>query len=136
MIFNLRSITRYTLVLIVTLVLAACATAPKEAASTKTSSSTSTTTTATTTDTTDTTDTIDTTESSSSSEAAKPEVEYGVYVGSETVEMLAVDVPDRVFFSYDSYSLTEGAQDTLAKQAKWLKVNGSVTISIEFFLSL
>ena len=129
MIFNLRSITRYTLVLIVTLVLAACATAPKEAASTKTSSTTTTTTT--TTDTTDTPDTTDTTESSSSSEAAKPEIEYGVYIGSETVEMLAVDVPDRVFFSYDSYSLTEGAQDTLAKQAKWLKVNGSVTISIE-----
>ena len=129
MIFNLRSITRYTLVLIVTLVLAACATAPKEVASTKTSSSTSSTTT--TADTADTTDTTDTTELSSSSEAAKPEVEYGVYVGSETVEMLAVDVPDRVFFSYDSYSLTEGAQDTLAKQAKWLKVNGSVTISIE-----
>ena len=128
MIFNLRSITRYTLVLIVTLVLAACATAPKEAASTKTSSSTSSSTTA---DTADTTDTTDTTELSASSEAAKPEVEYGVYVGSETVEMLAVDVPDRVFFSYDSYSLTEGAQDTLAKQAKWLKVNGSVTISIE-----
>ena len=132
MIFNLRSITRYTLVLIVTLVLAACATAPKEAASTKTSSSTSSsTTTADTADTTDTTDTTDITELSSSSEAAKPEVEYGVYVGSETVEMLAVDVPDRVFFSYDSYSLTEDAQDTLAKQAKWLKVNGSVTISIE-----
>ena len=125
MIFNLRSITRYTLVLIVTLVLAACATAPKEAASTKTSSSTSSSTT------TDTTDTTDTTESSSSSEAAKSEIEYGVYIGSETVEMLAVDVPDRVFFSYDSYSLTEDAQDTLAKQAKWLKVNGSVTISIE-----
>ncbi len=134
MIFNLRSITRYTLVLIVTLVLAACATAPKETASTKTSSSTSTSTStaaADTADTADTTDTTDTTESSSSSEAAKPEIEYGVYMGSETVEMLAVDVPDRVFFSYDSYSLTEGAQDTLAKQAKWLKVNGSVTISIE-----
>ena len=127
MIFNLRSITRYTLVLIVTLVLAACATAPKEAASTKTSSSTS----SSSTTTADTADTTDTTELSASSEAAKPEVEYGVYVGSETVEMLAVDVPDRVFFSYDSYSLTEDAQDTLAKQAKWLKVNGSVTISIE-----
>ena len=131
MIFNLRSITRYTLVLIVTLVLAACATAPKEAASTKTSSSTSTTADTASSTTADTTDTADTTESSSSSEVAKPEIEYGVYVGSETVEMLAVDVPDRVFFSYDSYSLTEGAQDTLAKQAKWLKVNGSVTISIE-----
>ena len=45
--------------------------------------------------------------------------------------MLAVNVPDRIFFAYDSYSLTSDAQDTLANQAKWLKANGSVTISIE-----
>ena len=55
----------------------------------------------------------------------------GVYVGTETIEMLAVNVPDRVFFAYDSYSLTSAAQNTLTKQAKWLKANGSVTISIE-----
>ena len=67
----------------------------------------------------------------SSAPSAAVEVVDGVYVGSETVEMLAVDVPDRVFFAYDSYSLTNAAQDTLAKQAKWLKANGSVTISIE-----
>lgn len=67
----------------------------------------------------------------SSAPSAAAEVVDGVYVGSETVEMLAVDVPDRVFFAYDSYSLTNAAQDTLAKQAKWLKANGSVTISIE-----
>ncbi len=107
MIFNFKSLMRYTLVLIMTLVLAACATAPKETASTKS------------------------TTSSSSSEASKPLVVDGVYVGSDTIEMLAVDVPDRIFFAYDSYSLTSGAQDTLAKQAKWLKANGSVTISIE-----
>tara|TARA_B100000029_G_scaffold433051_1_gene445661 strand:- start:13 stop:510 length:498 start_codon:yes stop_codon:yes gene_type:complete len=95
----------------VTLVLAACATAPKETASTKSTTSSS--------------------SSSSSSEAAKPQVVDGVYVGSDTVEMLAVNVPDRVFFAYDSYSLTSDAQDTLEKQAKWLKANGSVTISIE-----
>jgi len=92
------------------LVLAACATAPKE-----TASSTSTT----------------TSSSSSSSEVSKPQVIDGVYVGSDTVEMLAVNVPDRIFFAYDSYSLTSDAQDTLANQAKWLKANGSVTISIE-----
>ena len=110
MIFNFKSLKRYTLVLIMTLVLAACATAPKETASTGSTTSSS---------------------SSSSSEAGKPQVVDGVYVGSDTVEMLAVDVPDRIFFAYDSYSLTSGAQDTLAKQAKWLKANGSVTISIE-----
>ena len=110
MIFNFKSLTRYTLVLIMTLVLAACATAPKETASTKSTTSSS---------------------SSSSTEASMPQVVDGVYVGSDTVEMLAVGVPDRVFFAYDSYSLTSNAQDALAKQAKWLKANGSVTISIE-----
>tara|TARA_Y100000741_G_scaffold31781_1_gene22535 strand:+ start:3781 stop:4272 length:492 start_codon:yes stop_codon:yes gene_type:complete len=93
-----------------TLVLAACATAPKETASTKSTTSSS---------------------SSSSSEVSMPQVVDGVYVGSDTVEMLSVGVPDRVFFAYDSYSLTNNAQDALAKQAKWLKANGSVTISIE-----
>ena len=110
MLFNFKSLTRYILVLIMTLVLAACATAPKETASTKSTTSSS---------------------SSSSTEVSKPQVVDGVYVGSDTVEMLAVDVPDRVFFAYDSYSLTSGAQETLSKQAKWLKANGSVTISIE-----
>ena len=112
MVFNFKSLTRYILVLIMALVLAACATAPKETASTKSTTSSS-------------------SSSSSSAEVSKPQVVDGVYVGSDTVEMLAVDVPDRVFFAYDSYSLTSGAQETLSKQAKWLKANGSVTISIE-----
>ena len=110
MIFNFKYLRRYILVIAMSLVLAACATAPKE-----TASSTSTT----------------TSSSSSSSEVSKPQVIDGVYVGSDTVEMLAVNVPDRIFFAYDSYSLTSDAQDTLANQAKWLKANGSVTISIE-----
>ena len=122
MIFNFKSLTRYTLVLLVTFVLAACATAPKETASTKsTTSSTSSTDSS----------ASDSSTSSSSTEATKPEVVDGIYVGTDTIEMLAVDVPDRIFFAYDSYSLANGAQDTLAKQAKWLKANGSVTISIE-----
>ena len=108
MIFNFNYLRRYILVIAMSLVLAACATAPKETASTTSTSS-----------------------SSSSSEVSKPQVVDGVYVGSDTVEMLAVNVPDRIFFAYDSYSLTSDAQDTLAKQAKWLKANGSVTISIE-----
>ena len=110
MIFNFKYLRRYGLIIMMSLVLAACATAPKE-----TASSTSTT----------------TSSSSSSSEVSKPQVIDGVYVGSDTVEMLAVNVPDRIFFAYDSYSLTSDAQDTLANQAKWLKANGSVTISIE-----
>ena len=115
MIFNFKSLIRYTLVLMVTLVLAACATAPKETASTKSTTSSS----------------SSSSSSDSSTEASQPQVVDGVYVGSDTVEMLAVGVPDRVFFAYDSYSLTSDAQDSLAKQAKWLKANGSVTISIE-----
>tara|TARA_B100001093_G_scaffold14308_1_gene13234 strand:- start:1110 stop:1640 length:531 start_codon:yes stop_codon:yes gene_type:complete len=90
-----------------TIILAACATTPPESSSSSGSS----------------------TSSSSSSNLSL--VQNGVYVGDETIEMLAVDVPDRVFFAYDSYSLTSVAQSTLSKQAKWLKANPSVTISIE-----
>jgi peptidoglycan-associated lipoprotein len=88
-----------------TIILAACATTPPE-----TSSSGS---------------------SASSSSSTVSLVQDGVYVGDETIEMLAVDVPDRVFFAYDSYALTSAAQSTLSKQAKWLKANPSVTISVE-----
>jgi peptidoglycan-associated lipoprotein len=88
-----------------TFILAACATTPPETSSSGSSAS------------------------SSSSTASL--VQDGVYVGDETIEMLAVDVPDRVFFSYDSYALTSAAQSTLSKQAKWLKANPSVTISVE-----
>ena len=69
--------------------------------------------------------------STSASTSSAPQVVDGVYVGTETVEMLAVDVPDRVFFAYDSFALNSNAQDTLAKQAAWLKSNGSVTVAIE-----
>ena len=94
------------------IILAACATTPTETTSaSKTSTSSS--------------------SSSTADISSKPLVQDGVYVGDETVEMLAVDVPDRVFFAYDSYSLNNAAQDTLKKQAKWLKENPSVTISIQ-----
>ena len=69
--------------------------------------------------------------SASSSGSTASLVQDGVYVGEETIEMLAVNVPDRLFFSYDSYALTSSAQSTLSKQAKWLKANPSVTISVE-----
>ena len=127
MIFKLENILKYTLVLSATLVLAACATAPKETASPTT---TTTTTTATTTPS-DVEAEAEAEAVSDSSSVSKPEVVDGVYVGTDTIEMLAVDVPDRVFFAYDSYSLTSLAQETLKKQAQWLKANGSVTISLE-----
>ena len=69
--------------------------------------------------------------SSSSSSTSQSDVVGGIYVGTDTVEMLAIDVPDRVFFAYDSYSLAASAQATLSKQAKWLKANPSVAIAVE-----
>ena len=69
--------------------------------------------------------------SSISSSSSQSDVVGGVYVGTETIEMLAIDVPDRVFFAYDSYSLAATAQATLNKQAKWLKANPSVAIAVE-----
>ena len=98
-----KSFLRYSIILMSALIIAACATVPEETVSSSSSSSTS----------------------------SGPQVVDGVYVGSETVEMLAVDVPDRVFFAYDSFALNSNAQDTLSKQAAWLKANGSVTIAIE-----
>ena len=103
MLLTFKNLNRLLVLSFAALMLAACTTTPQDTAST----------------------------SSSSSSASKVEVVDGVYVGTDTVEMLAVDVPDRVFFAYDSYSLTSAAQATLAKQAKWLKANGSVTIAIE-----
>ena len=103
MLLTFKNLNRFLILSFAALILAACTTTPQDTAST----------------------------SSSSSSASKVEVVDGVYVGTDTVEMLAVDVPDRVFFAYDSYSLTSAAQATLAKQAKWLKANGSVTIAIE-----
>ena len=98
-----KSFLRYSIILLSALIIAACATVPDETVSSSSSTSTS----------------------------SGPQVVDGVYVGSETVEMLAVDVPDRVFFAYDSFALNSNAQDTLSKQAAWLKANGSVTIAIE-----
>ena len=104
MLLTYKNLNRFLVLSFEAIILAACTTTPQDTASTS---------------------------SSSSSSASKVEVVDGVYVGTDTVEMLAVDVPDRVFFAYDSYSLTSAAQATLAKQAKWLKANGSVTIAIE-----
>ena len=71
------------------------------------------------------------TSSNTTNTTSQSEVVGGIYVGTDTVEMLAIDVPDRVFFAYDSYSLAASAQTTLNKQAKWLKANPSVAIAVE-----
>ena len=112
MVSTFQNYTRYLVIILFALFLAACETVPKDTASSSSSSTSSSST-------------------STSSSTAAVEIQDGVYVGSDTVEMLAIDVPDRIFFAYDSYSLTKAAQNTLEKQAKWLKANGSVTIAIE-----
>ena len=106
MVSTFQNYTRYLVIVLFAMFLAACETVPKES-------------------------TTSTSSTSSTSSTAAVEIIDGVYVGSDTVEMLAIDVPDRIFFAYDSYSLTKAAQNTLEKQAKWLKANGSVTIAIE-----
>lgn len=46
-------------------------------------------------------------------------------------EDLAVNVGDRVFFDYDSYSLSPEARGTLDRQGQWLKTYPSVTVTVE-----
>ena len=103
MVSTFQNYTRFLVIVLFAMFLVACETVPKESA----------------------------TSTSSTSSTAAVEIKDGVYVGSDTVEMLAIDVPDRIFFAYDSYTLTKAAQNTLEKQAKWLKANGSATIAIE-----
>ena len=78
MVSTFQNYTRYLVIILFALFLAACETVPKESTTSTTSSS-----------------------------SAAVEIIDGVYVGSDTVEMLAVDVPDRIFFAYDSYTLTK-----------------------------
>ena len=100
---SIKTFSNYFAILLLTSFLVACATAPTETTSSV----------------------------SASASTSQSQVVGGVYVGTETIEMLAVDVPDRVFFAYDSYSLAASAQATLNKQAKWLKANPSVAIAVE-----
>lgn len=44
---------------------------------------------------------------------------------------LTQNVGDRVFFDYDSSSLSAEAQSTLQRQAAWLKQYGDVSVTIE-----
>ena len=69
MVSTFQNYTRYLVIVLFALFLAACETVPKDSA----------------------------TSTASSSSTAAVEIIDGVYVGSDTVEMLAVDVPDRIF---------------------------------------
>lgn len=48
-----------------------------------------------------------------------------------SLEDFVVNVGDRVYFDTDSSSLSSTAQDTLAKQAAWLRAYPSVNITVE-----
>ena len=54
-----------------------------------------------------------------------------VYVGTQGVEYLAEGVPDRVFFATNESILTTASRETLRKQAAWLRENSGVTVVIE-----
>ncbi len=54
-----------------------------------------------------------------------------VYTGKETVKYLASGVPDRVFFATNKSSLTTKARETLRKQAKFLRKNKNLNVTIE-----
>ena len=54
-----------------------------------------------------------------------------VYTGTDTVEYLASGVPDRVFFATNKSSLTTKSRETLRKQAKYLRKNKNLNVTIE-----
>ena len=54
-----------------------------------------------------------------------------VYTGSDTVEYLASGVPDRVFFATNKSSLTTKSRETLRKQAKYLRKNKNLNVTID-----
>ncbi len=54
-----------------------------------------------------------------------------VYTGKDTIEYLASGVPDRVFFATNRSTLTTAARETLRKQAKFLRKNKKLNVTIE-----
>ena len=59
------------------------------------------------------------------------DLEGDVYTGTETVKYLASGVPDRVFFATNKSSLTTASRATLRKQAKFLRKNKKLKVTIE-----
>lgn len=66
---------------------------------------------------------------SSSGSSSAPVNTSSIAPGS--MEDFVVNVGDRVFFALDSSELSSTAQDTLAKQAAWLKAYPAVNITVE-----
>ena len=59
------------------------------------------------------------------------QIQGDVYTGTDTVEYLASGVPDRVFFATNKSNLTTAARETLRKQAKFLRKNKSLNVTVE-----
>ena len=54
-----------------------------------------------------------------------------VYTGKATIKYLASGVPDRVFFATNKSNLTTAARETLRKQAKFLRKNKKLNVTVE-----
>jgi len=67
----------------------------------------------------------------SGSQSSKGGMGAGGPVTPGSQEDLAQNVGDRVFFNYDSATLSSEAQHTLERQAAWLKQYSSVNVTIE-----
>ena len=64
-------------------------------------------------------------------ETPTSQMQGDVYTGTDTVEYLALGVPDRVFFATNESILTTRSRDTLRKQATWLRANSEITVVLE-----
>lgn len=67
----------------------------------------------------------------SGSQSSKGGMGAGGPVTPGSQEDLAQNVGDRVFFNYDSATLSSEAQHTLERQAAWLKQYSSVNVTVE-----
>ena len=104
------------LIVLLSLVLTACAT--KKEVATKTETTTEAT-------------TETTTEETADIKEIGSQILNDVYVGTEGVEYLADGVPDRVFFATNESILTTASRETLRKQAAWLRKNPEINVVLE-----
>ena len=51
--------------------------------------------------------------------------------GSGSTQDFVVNVGDRIYFGYDSYTLSSEARQTLENQAQWLNQNSAVSFTVE-----
>ena len=105
-------INKILLSVLLALFVAACATKPKDTASTTGSGST-------------------TSESSVSASSESEESAAGESIEPGSQEDLIVNVGDRVFFDYDSAELDADAQELLQLQAAWFKEHNILVVTVE-----